>query len=270
MFLLFILLAVFPCYVMTSYGGKFFLGEDDYVPGSVPPVSDVFNDATSPYTAEEGMRLRRHLRALMHQSMTKMSFSIVGDKHLLQYNTALLRLLREMLLRGFFTCTRPSRRELMLSPEYAEPLEMTASSIGGFFANPTAAFDSPDDIQDMVVRRLVLMDPPRISDTHYDLDIGRPFVDMIDAVVEVLRETVSINQLQRIELYAKLTARQKKLGRMGPVVLPDRTLEERKLTQAMLALFSAVPLYLDAACEAVQKKVLEMMFAQASMTRSAS
>ena len=222
---------------MTSYDKKYFVGLHDSLP--VRSIADVFNDVTSMYSLEQGNLLRDALKEYLRDSLRSMKFSSALMPATMDFNASLLRLIKELLQRGFFlhkstlmpvssSGDSDATTTANTTPDATALLSQIYQAAEQFM---TKFEDSPEYIQKAIIERVYEMIPFEVK--NMSLEAEMRYVSMIDAVVDVLDETFEINKLLKVELFAKVTdARNKNAN--------DTTKEDVALAKALLSLFCMV------------------------------
>ena len=272
-------MGVFPTLALTSASKKLLVATHPLSSMPLLPtgLSDMFNDLASPYGEELGYHLRETLRDYLYDSLVNMSFSIHGNVQLLEYNTKLLKLVRELTRRGFFS------GYLANAVKYDTGAEDAAKGKGKAKAKAKAEGDnkkgvaipfglgraplhSASDLKEIIVQRVLLMDAPKEDDTHYNpAAVGEHYIIMIDAAVDVLHETVEMIMLERVEALVQLFSAQHDGQRIH---IPDTTREDLKLSRALAIIFAALPERLEPTLsETVARKVHTMIFDQVNQSQ---
>ena len=270
-------MGVFPTLTLTSASKKLLVATHPLssMPQLPTGLSDMFNDLASPYGEELGYHLRETLRDYLYDSLVNMSFSIHGNVQLLEYNTKLLKLVRELTRRGFFsgylanavkydTGAVDGGKDKAKGKAKAEGDNKKGVAIP--FGLGRAPLHSASDLKEIIVQRVLLMDAPKEDDTHYNpAAVGEHYIIMIDAAVDVLHETVEMIMLERVEALVQLFSAQHDGQRIH---IPDTTREDLKLSRALAIIFAALPERLEPTLsETVARKVHTMVFDQVNQSQ---
>lgn len=264
---------VFSSFVMTSGTENFYLGLDYNVKAAdeVTHISDVFNDIASPFSFERGAALRKTLSEYLILSLQLMSLSISKNVSIMKYNAAQLCLMKEMLQRGFFIPSSGTKAILFgaIPPHKPSPQKYryiplrnrqqeTQEAMPIQPRKSVLSVDSPYDIQKLVRKRLAAMSPPRETDRNYDAAlVASSYVAMMDAIVDVLFETSEMINLERLEMFVRLS------GAEGEVAtMPNHANKDQKLTKALMYVFAGTPHYLGNNIEYVSQKAHSMLYNQ--------
>ena len=268
-------MGVFPTLALTSASKKLLVATHPLSSMPLLPtgLSDMFNDLASPYGEELGYHLRETLRDYLYDSLVNMSFSIHGNVQLLEYNTKLLKLVRELTRRGFFSGYLANAVKYDTGAEDGGKGKAKAKVEGDNkkgvaipFGLGRAPLHSASDLKEIIVQRVLLMDAPKENDTHYNpAAVGEHYIIMIDAAVDVLHETVEMIMLERVEALVQLFSAQHDGQRIR---IPDTTREDLKLSRALAIIFAALPERLEPTLsETVARKVHTMIFDQVNQSQ---